>query len=969
MDVLDKSVEEFLRGSSICANTINKDGIFRFVNQNFCDKMGYSSKDELIGKSYKMLFDDPSSVDKLLYELFVERKQIVNVPLRFKKKDGKIIHMKLNSIVQEDPNNNELYSRCFLIDSTEEGNLHELVFKIVNLLNDGIIIFRVEDLNDPGKLRFEFINTTADRIAGGNITKFVGKTFYESFPDFLETGMPAKYLECYKNSVPMDLGEVEYGDENVNKQVFKIECIPLNSERIIVHYYSVTRRQQIKDSLLSVVSETQTDILNRKSVHVITKKILKEVVRLTESTMGFVDELHVDEEGNEYLDCIAVVTDSWNEESKKIMDGIDEGKSIKFTRCRADQTMYGIALQENKKGYPFICADVSTDPRRGGKVQYPSHHPRLRAFMALPLMFHGQCIGQLAVANNPNGYNMDIAREVEPLLVAFANIISSYSLALKEEKLQKAVAEEKEKKRIAEEIAKAKDAFLANMSHELKTLLNGIVGMSQLMMDTNLNHQQIDYANTIYQCSVQLLAIINDILDYSKMEAGRLKLNLEPFELRECLEEAYDIVALKAGQKNLQISYMIEQCVPAFVVGDKARVKQVILNLLENAIKFTDKGEIVTKLDVAKEPRNGTFSLLFSIRDTGIGIEKEKQEVIFDVFTQGHDVSTKKYAGTGLGLPICKHIVNLMGGKLWVESEFGKGSTFHFTVKVEEYDNAPTVTENKDATLTGKKVLIVDDNSTNRTILSSTVIKWGMLPVTCGSAEEAMVFICSDFKFDVGLLDIQMPDVSGITLAEQIKQKKPELPLVCLSSMGDTFDIKTGLFIANLTKPVKHSRLYNILLNVLKPTVKVKYDYRNMVQKVEDKGLRILLVDDVLHNQKVGLGLLNKLGYHMVDVASNGVDTLEYLKRGSYDVLFLDLIMEPIDGFQTAREITRLFPNKQDRPYIVAMTAQTTDTIKEKCYQHEMDGFIGKPVVLKELETMLAIIEKNVIKKNETIVV
>ena len=937
MTILD---QEFLDSVNIFVISVFGDGTtIKWMSRSLLEKLGYTLK-EIVGKSMEIVCEDLLDLEK---------------PVRLKSKTGVIYLMKFNCV-------DSLY---FFLETTEE-----LVDKLVNLLNDGIIILKITDLDDPGKLVFEFVNKTADRIAGGNITGFVGKTLGESFPKFMETGFPQKYLDCYKSGVSTDLGEVEYGDEIVKKQVFKIECIPLVGGRVIVHYYSLTIKHQIKESLLKSVTQTQADIINKKSVHEIIRNILRDIIKLTESKMGYVAELRINAEtGKEYLDCIGIVTDSWNEESGKIINDIAGGSSLPFTRCGVDETMFGVALQENKKGIPFICDDVHTDSRRGGKPVYPSGHPQLHAYMAMPLLFHGVCIGQLGIANADNGYDVNVVSDVDPLLIACANVMSSYALTKKEEDLQKQVGIEREKKKIAEEIAKAKDTFLANMSHELKTLLNGIVGMSQLLIDTEMSLTQTDYANTIHQCSVQLLAIINDILDFSKMEAGRVNINHEPFDLRECVEEAYDVVSLKAGKKGLNISYLLDQKVPTFIIGDKARIKQVLINLLENAIKFTEKGEVYTSIKCVKEPDNGTYTLKFSVHDTGIGIEADKKDMIFDIFTQAHaDVTTKKYPGTGLGLPICRHLVELMDGELWVESVYGKGSVFQFTVRVEENHDADS-TELDDPVLVGKKVLIVDDNATNRTILCSTVIKWKMKPIMCGSAEEALVFINSGYVFDLGLLDIQMPGVSGIMLAQEIKKINKNIPLIALSSMGNSCNVSTDLFVGTLNKPIKDARLYNMCVNVLKPNIKVRYNKDRTISNVSYKETRILLAEDVIFNQKVALGFLDKLGYKNIDVVKNGVEVMEKIKKNKYNVVFMDLIMEPVDGFQATREITRFIPERTDRPFIVAMTAQTTDTIKEKCYEVGMDGFIGKPIVLKELETMLDIIEKSIAIRNDVIVV
>jgi len=954
MTTIDHELEEFVKDVNIYISSAFTDGSLRWMSKKLLDKLEYEFE-EIHNKQLSMIYEDPSIVDEILKTLFHDRENVVDLPVKLISKSGKIYSMKLNSITYYDQNLQKRYSHCFFTDKTNEYHLHNLVFRLVNLLQNGIIIFNVVDLEDPGKLVFEFVNKKADIITGGNVTGFVGKTLGEAFPDFVNTGFAKKYLECYKNGESKDLGTIEYGDSHIKKQVFNIECIPfVNGNRIIIHYYSLTMRHEVKESLMRSVSQTQIDILNKKSVNEIVANILRDIITLTNSEIGYVAEIQTDNTtGQEYLDFIGVFS-----ENNVVEDTIRDGKSCVLKKCGGDE-IFNLALDKNKKGLPFICDDVQSDPRHCG---YPDKHPRVHTYLAMPLLFQGKCIGQLAVANSKIGYDFSIINELEPLLIICANIVSSYALSKNEEKLQKQVEIEQEQKKIAEEITKTKDTFLANMSHELKTLLNGIVGMSQLLMDTEMSLTQSDYTNTIYQCSVQLLAIINDILDFSKMEAGRISLHKDIFNLRECIEEAYDVIALKASKKGLNISYLLEQSVPASIIGDKARVKQVLINLLENAIKFTEKGEVFTNIDVVNT-ENGKYTLKFSIHDTGIGIEANKKDMIFDIFTQAHaDVTTKKYPGTGLGLPICRHLVDLMGGELWVDSVYGNGSVFHFTVIVDENtDTSSHSINDRDPVLIGKRVLIVDDNATNRTIICSTVLKWKMKPIMCGSAEEALVFINSGYQFDLGLLDIQMPGISGIMLAQEIRKKKSNMPLIALSSLGNDCNIvNNDLFVSILNKPIKDSRLYNTCVNVLRPNIKVKYN-KDLVlhSNISYKSTKILLAEDIIFNQKVAIGLLNKLGYNHVDIVSNGIGVMEKIKGGSYDVIFMDLIMEPMDGFQTTRDIVRLIPEKNDRPFIVAMTAQTTDTIKEKCYSVGMDGFISKPVVLKELGTMLEIIEES----------
>jgi signal transduction histidine kinase/CheY-like chemotaxis protein len=554
-----------------------------------------------------------------------------------------------------------------------------------------------------------------------------------------------------------------------------------------------------------------------------------------------------------------------------------------------------------------------------------------------------------------------VTRENRTLQKLISEVSKDFEEKVRE--LEAKSAELMKTEEIAQRASRAKSQFLANMSHEIRTPMNGIIGMAGLLAEMHLTSEQREFVDTVRASGEMLLSIINDILDFSKIEAGQLDLEDSRFEVRESVEQSLDLVALLAAQKGIELVCSVGEEVPHAVYGDALRVRQILLNLLSNGIKFTDRGEVVASVGARWEA--GVCHLQFAISDTGIGIPEDKLDRLFLAFSQVDLSTTRRYGGTGLGLAISKRLIEAMGGVIEVESRVGSGSRFSFTIPARCADRFDMETLAAKGMLRSGRLLIVDDSAASRSVLADHARYWNMRSAEACSGEEALRLAAESDGFDAALVDARMPEMSGLELAEHLGELRPSLPIVMLSPLDAPVCQPRGRIRASLLKPVKQRRLFQVLKGLLAPgsgggthsgTALPESQPRNGSQPAAagpaaPAPLRVLVAEDNAVNQLVIRKMLERLGCRP-DLVGNGAEALEKLRHCQYDLILMDLQMPVMGGLDAMREIRREWA-EGERPRVVALTADVTDSVRQECLDVGMNGYLSKPITKDALEKYL----------------
>ena len=911
-----------IENSSDLISIVNQEGVYQYASPSFERVLGYRVE-EMVGQpAFAFVHpDDTAAAQTAFAQLVTQPQGIIRIEGRLRHQDGSYRVIETSAKLWADGN--------FVANSRDISHRQQLQDELRRLNTD--LELRVAERTAEAQRLAAIIEATSDLVGS---TSLDGQLLYLNQAGRHWLGLPPEgdlapmgFNDFYP---PQALGEVQ----QILGQTLETGQTAVSFETIV---YGQAQRE-IPVSMVGIIHRTPEG----QPTH------LSTIIRDISENKKAEAELKIALTESRRLAAIIEATPDYV--------GIADLQGQSLYINSAGKQMIGLPPEKDKKGWSVISCYPEREHARAGEM--------------VQTTLQGEVWSGEMTLLHQDGYELPVS-EVTFALRDDAGQIEALGTIIRDITPQKqAEAELKAAKEVAEAANRAKSTFLANMSHEIRTPMNAVIGMTSLLLETELTAKQRDFVETIRTSGDSLLTIINDILDFSKIEAEKMELVQRPLDLSDCIESSLDLLAPRAAEKGLDLVYVMAEDVPRGILGDATRLRQILVNLVGNGVKFTEQGEVVVAV-TAEQTGNDKqpYRLHFAVRDTGIGIAPDKMERLFQSFSQLDASLTRGYGGTGLGLAISRRLAELMGGTMWAESAGpDKGATFHFTILAE---SAPVPARlhlhNPRPELRGKRLLIVDDNPTNLQILCLQTEMWGMMPQCAAAPSHALALLAQGHRFDLAILDMHMPEMDGLALAETLRQhpSAAALPLIMLTSVGWLPDARLAdRFAAFLTKPVKPSQLYDVLVTVLAeraPAVTVTHRPTTDRQTplADQLPLRILLVEDVAVNQKFALQALEQMGYRG-DVAANGLEALAAINQQPYDVILMDVQMPEMDGLEATRHIHQRWQETAAaalpiarRPHIIAMTANALQGDREICLAAGMDDYISKPVYLEELRAAL----------------
>jgi PAS domain S-box-containing protein len=932
---------------------ISATGKISYISPSSKELVGYEPY-EIIGTSFTEYVPEEKIYDytHLLLDLFRGRGEIV-LQINVKHRNGTLIPVEINGRIIN--LGGKYFAQATIrdirqrIESQKRLEYSENIFRTIwNKSSEGMLLTDEDGYifmcNDSyAKMICKHKPEIEGTLLSTHYDELTGRDTLEKYKDFFrENSFRSKYETCARlwNGLSIEMEVSNTFIENLNGKKYLLSILRDVSERKIQE--SLLKK---KDNLLQGIAEATKSAISFADIDNGLTKALRILGIAAEVDRVYIYKHQVGQETDEMFVSILYEWSSTSSESQ-LQNPILQ--RLSYSRF-ASLDFYGNF--EKGKTLKFLIKKLPAHER----IVFVDRN--IRSIILVPIMIDGKYWGFIGFddCRTDRIWSEDEESFLSTMAATIGAVIKrdniKNELIKKNYELDKALLE-------TENAAKIKSEFLALVSHEIRTPMNGVLGLTGLLFDTELSNEQREYVESIRLSGDQLLVIINDILDFSKIESQKIEIENLPFNVRDCLEDSFDLLATRAGEKKLDLIYSIESDVPSTINGDVTRVRQVLTNLLGNAVKFTEEGEIFVSVS-AVPIDSEKYELKFAVRDTGIGIPEDKMYRLFQPFTQV-DVSTNRtYGGTGLGLVISKRLTELMGGRMWAESKLNQGSTFSFTIIADAVELQSSIYLQGYEELEGKKVLIIDDNEASLKSVTDQALAWNMLPMRTMFPQVALDLLKKE-EFNIAIIDGHMPFIDGVTLIDKIRKLKngQTLPAVLMMMLGKR-DRKMQSISDNLisviTKPVKHNHLRDTLRNLLskkndKSSIK-KYNplSNNLGRKYP---LKILLAEDNVVNQKVALKFLERMGYRS-DVAANGLEVLDAVQKIHYDIVFMDLSMPEMDGIETSKLIVNAI-QKDKQPIIIAMTANRIQDVEEECVAAGMSDFIEKPVKIETLEACLA---------------